>query len=108
MALARRRHSPGEDKLYDDRTETWLSQAERDAVTIAFAEDGLGWTISEHSSMLPAGQRESFVLGQIACTNRGAAIGRWAEERRIPLHLALRRFERPEQSGDWVATRAEL
>jgi hypothetical protein len=115
MALARRRHSPDEAKLSDDTDETWLSQAERDAVTIAFLEGGgdaltelVGYGTSLHSSTLPADLREPFVLSQIAGENRYAAIGRWADERRIPHHVALRRFERPQQPGDIVATRTML
>lgn len=118
MALARRRHSPDEQKFADDRTETWLSQAERDAVAIAFLEGGdcetgaltelVGYTTSLHSSILPASQRESFVQNALACENRRAAISRWAEERRMAHHVALARFERPEQPGDIVASRPEL
>ena len=118
MALARRRHSPDEAKLADDRTKTWLSQAERDAVTVAFLEGGdceagaltelVGYATSLHSSTLPASQRESFVLDVLAGENRRAAICRWADERRIAQHVALARFERPEQPGDIVVTRAEL
>lgn len=118
MALARRRHSPDEDKFADNRTETWLSQAERDAVAIAFLEGGdcetgaltelVGYTTSLHSSTLPADQRESFVLDVLAGENRRAAISRWADDRRMAHHVALARFERPEAPGDFVATRRML
>lgn len=118
MALARRRHSPDEAKFSNDRTETWLSQAERDAVAIAFMEGGdcetgalpqlVGYTTSLHSSILPADERESFVLDVLAGENRRAAICRWADDRRMAHHVALARFERSEQPGDFVATRAEL
>lgn len=116
MALARRRQSPDEDKFTDDRTETWLSQAERDAVAIAFMEGGdcetgaltelVGYSTSLHSSILPAGRRESFVRDVLACENRRAAICRWADEHRMTHHTALARFERPERPGDIVETRA--
>lgn len=118
MALARRRHSPDEDKFADDRTDTWLSQAERDAVAIAFMEGGdcetgaltelVGYTTSLHSWSLPADRRESYVLDVLACENRRLAICRWADERRMSQSAALARFERPEQPSDIVATRAEV
>jgi len=117
MALARRRHSPDEAKFADERAKTWLSQADRDAVTLAFLEGGydaltelVDVGTSLRSSTLPAGQRESFVLDVLAGDTRRAAICRWADERRIPFHEALARFEYPDLAGngDIVATRAEL
>jgi len=92
MGLARRRRSPDEERLDDDRTGTWLGHADRDAVAIAFMEGGdcetgaltelVGYTTSLHSSILPADQRESFVLDVLARTGAqpspaGPTIAEW-------------------------------
>jgi len=53
-------------------------------------------------------RRESFVLDVLTCENRRVALCCWADERRMAHHVALRRFERPEQPGDIVATRTML
>ena len=118
MALARRRHSPDEIRFGDTSTQTWTTQVERDRVALAVLAPGdpvtgalarvVGPGTALHCSVVPIAERESFALASLAGDKRRAAIARWSTERRVPLHLALRRFDPPEQPGDIVATRAEL